>query len=1120
MKKVFKTMISGFLCTLLLSLSLIPPYVPKVSAAEYPIYGVVNFRTKDCNTNTLYTRESGEQGYTNGCYGADAAFLGIENGMVKFKMSGVIGYVNPNDVEIRNMDPETITTYISNYRVKNGELQHVIQLDVNNYKSGNVITIGRAPSNLSEGTYYSYDGIYFYPDTLDGFKMMIDDYKGGTSYRAVNANQPYYNYYQYLPTRTISNYTSEDLKVDFSSYTSKMTGYPAKENESQLYGEHVSFIEYQNEYGVNAMMALGLAKNESAMGKSQIAYNKNNLFGIAVYDSNTGAGKSFATVRESIRYFDKNLISEGYLDPKDAGGRYHGGHFGNKGAGFSVKYASDPYWGDKEASYYYNFDKAYGNQDYNKYTIGIKGTNGNYNIKKEPTTSSVSLYQTTKNRNVPFVILDTITNSEGTWFKVQTDPTLAIGRNSIIQDNGAYDFNNNYGYIHSSIITYISNGTGMKSRYTIDFNPNGGRFIDGETSTKRLTVEEYVTPELADPVRDGYTFAGWDQTVMPAQSNKTYTAVWKSNNPQKYTITFDANGGTFEDGSTTKTQTLEEGSRPSEPKSPTKNGYTFVGWDSEISLVTGNKTYKAVWEKVLEKYNITFDANGGKFNDNKETKTVVTTEGQKPQVPENPTKDGYIFQGWDKEIIEAVGNTTYTAVWEKEKATYKITFDASGGTFEDGKEKQVVNTLEGNVPEEPKAPTKSGYKFIGWDKEIVVADGDTTYKAQWEKVKTYAITFDADGGVFENGKDKLTINVEENTKPSVSNPTKDGYIFQGWDREITNALEDTTYKAIWKELTLDDLEERDGLFYIDSFVEKDGKLTLKGYNTIEGINNTLDTDIDYTLIFEDVNRKKEVLSESAKRITDSKEHPFPIYSVDGKDYTYAWFEMNIDISKLPEGNYTMYMVANTDQYYSKKVVNNLTNSKQDASYEQDNKNVIIRNNYNYENSPIELLVRNASEMDVHKNVGTYYNQFDTYTTFEFTNDNLLHMRGLSYSYGMDLSNRGTTTRKVLFENQDNYKVYSKDLGYITTGDYTAPLPEDDHLGKDRAWYDQKINISDIPKGTYVLYTTTTSQGKTDISEMTEKMGRSLDDVVKIIDGKHYSFRINYQQNSRIEMIVE
>lgn len=1115
MKKVFKTMISGFLCTLLLSLSLIPPYVPKVSAAEYPTYGVVNFRTKNCNTNTLYTRESGEQGYTNGCYGADAAFLGIENGMVKFKLSGVIGYVNPRDVEVRNMDPETVTTYISNYRVVDGELQHVMQQDVNTYKTGNIVTIGRAPSGLSDGTYYSYDGIYFYPDTLDGFKMMIDDYRGGTSYRAVNANNPYYNYYQYLPTRTISNYTSEDLKVDFSSYTSKMTGYPAKENESQLYGEHVSFIEYQNEYGVNAMMALGLAKNESAMGKSQIAYNKNNLFGIAVYDSNTGAGKSFATVRESIRYFDKNLISEGYLDPKDAGGRYHGGHFGNKGAGFSVKYASDPYWGDKEASYYYNFDKAYGNQDYNKYTIGIKGTNGNYNIKKEPTTSSVSLYQTTKNRNVPFVILDTITNSEGTWFKVQTDPTLAIGRNSIIQDNGAYDFNNNYGYIHSSIITYISNGTGMKSRYTIDFNPNGGRFIDGETSTKRLTVEEYVTPELADPVRDGYTFAGWDQTVMPAQSNKTYTAVWKSNNPQKYTITFDANGGTFEDGSMTKTQTLEEGSRPSEPKSPTKNGYTFVGWDSEISLVTGNKTYKAVWEKVLEKYNITFDANGGKFNDNKETKTVVTTEGQKPQVPENPTKDGYIFIGWNKEITEATANTTYTAVWEKEKATYQITFDANGGTFEDGKDKQVVNTLEGNVPEEPKAPTKSGYKFIGWDKEIVVADGNITYKAQWQKVKTYAITFDADGGVFENGKDKTTINVEENTLPTITDPTKKGYIFQGWDKEITEAVENTTYKATWKEWNIEDLEEKLANFYLEYLKEDDGKLKIKGYQTINSIDNTLDENIEYDLLLKAVDGDTEIY-QSLNRIVDENELGRPAVGSDEKDYTYSWFEGTIDIEKIQNGDYKLYVVAHTSSVYSIHVVNNLLYKSQTNNYQQGEKYAMLRTDVSDEELGIEMQIR--SEELGKKETSYLYSQYDQFREISFQN-NKLNILGYSYSYGTDYAPSTQVKRTMIFENVETYEKYTFDTGSVTDGLFEVTLPTSDGFDKTRAWYRASLDLAKLSSGRYAIYVSNKTN-VSDFGELKDLLYKDLSSVKTIIGGKEYQFVRNDDIKHRVELIVK
>ena len=1117
MKRMIKKIVSMILCTILLSLSFIPPYVSKVEAASYPTYGVVNFRTKDCNTNTLFTTENGTQGYTNGCYGADAAFLGIENGKVKFKMSGVIGYVNPNEVEVRNMDPEIPTTYISNYRVEDGELKHVIQLDVNNYKSGNVITIGRAPSGMSDGTYYSYDGIYFYPDTLDGFKMMIDDYRGGTSYRAVNANNPYYNYYQYLPTRTISNYTSEDLKVDFSSYTSKMTGYPAKDNESQLYGEHVSFIEYQNEYGVNAMMSLGLAKNESAMGTSAISYNKNNLFGIGAYDSNTAAAKAFSTVRESIRYFDKNVISEGYLDPLDvvAGGRYYGGHFGNKSSGFNVKYASDPYWGEKEASYYYNFDKAYGNQDYNKYTIGIKGSNGNYNIKKEPTTSSVSLYQTTKNRNIPFVILDTITNSEGTWYKVQTDPTLVSGRNSILQDNGAYDFNNNYGYIHSSIITYISYGTGMKTRYTIDFNPNGGKFIDGETSTKRLTVEEYVTPELENPVRDGYTFAGWDQTVMPAQSNKTYTAVWKSNNPQKYNVTFDANGGTFEDGSSTKTQTVEEGNKPTEPKAPTRDGYTFVGWDSEISLVTGNRTYKAVWEKVLEKYNITFDANGGKFNDNKETKVIVTTEGQKPQVPENPTRDGYIFSGWDKEIAEANANTTYTAVWEKEKATYQITFDADGGTFEDGKDKQVVDTLEGNVPEEPKAPTKKGYKFVGWDKEITEAKENTTYKATWEKVKTYEITFDADGGVFENGKDKTTINVEENKLPTITDPTKKGYIFQGWDKEITEAVENTTYKAIWKEWNIEDLEEKSANFYLEYLKEDDGKLKIKGYQTINSIDNTLDENIEYDLLLKAVDGDTEIY-QSLNRIVDEDELGRPAVGSDEKDYTYSWFEGTIDIEKIQNGDYKLYVVAHTSSVYSMHVVNNLLYKSQANNYQQGEKYAMLRTDVSDEELGIEMQIR--SEELGKKETSYLYSQYDQFREISFQN-NKLSILGYSYSYGTDYAPSTQVKRTMIFENVETYEKYTFDIGSVTDGLFEVTLPTSDGFDKTRAWYRASLDLSKLSPGRYAIYVSNKTN-VSDFGELKDLLYKDLSSVKTIIGGKEYQFVRNDDIKHRVELIVK
>ena len=96
------------------------------------------------------------------------------------------------------------------------------------------------------------------------------------------------------------------------------------------------------------------------------------------------------------------------------------------------------------------------------------------------------------------------------------------------------------------------------------------------------------------------------------------------------------------------------------------------------------------------------------------------------------------------------------------------------------------------------------------------------------------------------------------------------------------------------------------------------------------------------------------------------------------------------------------------------------------------------NNYNYDNSPIEFIVRDEKLAD--KTAGSYYNQFDNFINFEFTDDNKLHLRGMSYSYGMDLSVSANVDRKIIFENQETYETYVKDLGFVTDGDYTAPLP--------------------------------------------------------------------------------
>ena len=119
---------------------------------------------------------------------------------------------------------------------------------------------------------------------------------------------------------------------------------------------------------------------------------------------------------------------------------------------------------------------------------------------------------------------------------------------------------------------------------------------------------------------------------------------------------------------------------------------------------------------------------------------------------------------------------------------------------------------------------------------------------------------------------------------------------------------------------------------------------------------------------------------------------------------------------------------------------------------------------------------------------------------------------------MNLSKDTKVTRNIIFEEKTTYKKYTKALDSITNGNYQVFLPVDDNLDKTKAWFDKKIDISDIPVGEYVIYITTSSN-IADYSEFTEKLGRSLDSVKKTINGKNYSFSINLSKGNRIEMKV-
>jgi len=285
----------------------------------------------------------------------------------------------------------------------------------------------------------------------------------------------------------------------------------------------------------------------------------------------------------------------------------------------------------------------------------------------------------------------------------------------------------------------------------------------------------------ANPTRKGYTFKGWDKEIPETMPAENIT-VKAQWEINQYTITFDTNGG-----SEIAPITQDYGTEITAPDNPTRKGYTFKGWDKEIpkTMPAENITLKAQWE--INQYTITFDTNGGS-----EIAPITQDYGTEITAPANPTRKGYTFKGWDKEIPKTMPaeNITLKAQWEINQ--YTITFDTNGGS-----EIAPITQDYGTEITAPDKPTRKGYTFKGWDKEIpeTMPAENITVKAQW-KINQYTIAFDTNGGseIAPITQDYGT----EITAPD--NPTRKGYTFRGWDKEIPKTMpaENITVKAQWE----------------------------------------------------------------------------------------------------------------------------------------------------------------------------------------------------------------------------------------------------------------------------------------------------------------------------------
>ena len=432
------------------------------TSAQY----LVNFnKTNNSSTYVSYTEYStGKSGYINGTYGADAAYLGTTGNYYIFMMSGVIGKVKSSDVTLVALS--NVKSY-SYYYVSGEKLYHRITGNLSQSKYVSNLRYGKAPSYLSQGTnYFSYDGHYFYTN----YTTMISDYTSDSRAHSVNSNNPYFNYYQYLPLRSTTSYSASDLN---STINGKIS------STSKLKDLGNDFVNNQNTYGVNALLMASIAINESGWGDSRIAKNKNNLFGLNAVDASPSQSANYySSVSTCIKDFAETYMSKKYLNPN--GSNYRGAYLGNKASGINVQYASDPYWGEKAANYAYYLGEKLSSKDEYRYTIGIKDPiscmkttpTNNLNIRNRNSTSSSRLYYAANLYGVAFLLKDGNTSTNG-FYRIQSDPVLKSGRTGIDTSTGKYDFANMYAYVSTSYVTIINSGDGSNNNGVTDKRLNG-----------------------------------------------------------------------------------------------------------------------------------------------------------------------------------------------------------------------------------------------------------------------------------------------------------------------------------------------------------------------------------------------------------------------------------------------------------------------------------------------------------------------------------------------------------------------------------------------------------------------------------------------------------------------
>ena len=372
----------------------------------------------------------------------------------------------------------------------------------------------------------------------------------------------------------------------------------------------------------------------------------------------------------------------------------------------------------------------------------------------------------------------------------------------------SYTYYNNVDFV-SDIPIKFDNVT-VKT-YTITFSVNGGNGTAPVAQTAKAGSVIRL-PEGNGLTKSGHTFGGWNLAASGEEINYsagsdylatgdiTLYAKWYPLGTVTYTVTFDSNGGNV-----IATQYTASGLTAFRPTNPIKTGYDFVDWYVDFDLtkeynfsspITGNITLYAKWETV--RHTVTFNPNGADG-----TVTALQTENDSSEItlPDGTDliKDGYVFGGWSTDDSGAgeiynpgdsytvTGDVTLFPKWDSQSYTVAFNLNYPGAPIP---QTQKVYGDEKAVKPSPD-PVRTGHTFGGWYNELELTNPydfdtavteDITLYAKWDIVK-YSVAFNLNYPEAPSPQTQTVNSGAKAVRPS-PNPTRTGYTFGGWYREL------------------------------------------------------------------------------------------------------------------------------------------------------------------------------------------------------------------------------------------------------------------------------------------------------------------------------------------------